>query len=90
MAFSILNTYLIKTGRVKLETVIDALTVNPGRRFGIDCGIRIGDRANLAIIDVEAKVVYDEDNFKSKGKNYPFRNMKMDGKVVGTVVKGDL
>ncbi len=88
MAFSTLNTHLIKPGLVSLETVLMAMTYNPAKRFKVEYGIEIGKPANLTVIDLEAKHTYTVENIGSKAKNSPFLNKELTGEIVTTIVNG--
>ncbi len=90
MAFSTLNTYLIKQNKVELETVLMAMTYNPAARFNLDYGIEINKPANLTVIDLEKKHTYTRDNIGSKAENSPFLNQELTGKIVSTIVNGQM
>lgn len=81
LAFSLINTYLIKTGKVKLETVLNCLTSNPARLFNVDIGIVIGKDAHIDVIDLDKKVTYTKDNLKSKSSNTFYLNQELIGQV---------
>ncbi len=85
-AYSVLNTYLIRKGIVPEETILQALSYNPARRFSEDIRIVPGMKSNLVILDKDSEVVYNNDNTYSRGKNSPFMNKKLYGKVEYTIL----
>jgi dihydroorotase len=91
MAFSLLYTKLVLTDKVKLETIIDAMTCKVATRFRIDdYGIKVGMTANLCVLDLNKAVMYTKDNVGSKSSNSPFLNQELLGCVTKTIVNGKL
>ena len=68
-----------------LGTVIDALTVGPARVLGIDLP---GD--DWAVIDRDAEWIVRADDLLSKGKNTPLIGRALTGRVIATVVDGEV
>ena len=81
-AFPVLYTYLVRTGKVSLERIVDALAVRPRQRFGIPFG------NEFSIWELEAAETVDPANFCSKGKATPFAGVTLYGKNVLTVCDG--
>ena len=75
---------------VKLPRLIDLLSCGPARIFNLPGGtFREGSVADVAILDPEAR--YQLTNtFHSKASNSPFIGDTMHGRVVATVVGGEL
>ncbi len=87
--FSSLYTHLVKTNKVKLETIIEAMSVTPSRIYKLkDPTLKIGAEANLNIIDLDKEFILDENFIKSKSKNTPFINKKLFGQISHTFYKG--
>ena len=76
-AFPLMYTYFVEAGRMSLETLIDRMAYAPRRRFRLDGGLDIGDRAELTVFDLNADKVIDPDDFLSKGKATPFEGWKV-------------
>ncbi|MBR1747313.1 MAG: amidohydrolase family protein, partial [Clostridia bacterium] len=87
-AFPVLYTKLIRTGVVPLKTVVDALTVNPAKRFGLASGISVGDVADMTIFDLTKKYEIDSLEFQTKGRSSPFSGWTVYGKNVCTICDG--
>jgi dihydroorotase len=90
-AFPALYTQLVRTGRVTLERLVDAMAVAPRRRFDLPGGIlETGQPADLCIWDLEKSYVIDSETFHSKGKSTPFEGMKVMGANKCTIVGGTI
>ena len=88
-AFPVLYTDLIKSGRLPLGTVIDAMTVAPARRFGLPGGsIEIGAPADLFAVDLDARYVIDPESFLSKGRATPYAGKEVCGEIRMTICGG--
>ena len=76
---------------VKIKKLISSLTSNPAKILGISKGsLDKGYDADLCIFDLHEPWVVDKDKLKSKSKNTPIENRKLQGKVSKTFVKGEL
>ena len=60
-----------------LETLIDRMAYAPRKRFGIDGGIEVGDRAELTVFDLNTDETIDPADFLSKGHATPFEGWKV-------------
>ena len=83
-AFPICYTYLVKSGIITLEKLIDLLGTNPRERFGIPNG------SDFTVWDLEALDVVDPADFLSLGKATPFEGWQIQGKCIATVCDGKL
>ncbi len=84
-AFPLMYTYFVETGRMTLETLIDRMVYAPRKRFRLDGGIEIGDRAELTVFDLNADKVIDPEDFLSKGKATPFEGWKVHAECMLTI-----
>lgn len=67
------------------------MTVNPARILGLDRGtLSPGAAADITIIDPNASYQIDKNKFASLSKNTPFHGRKVRGKVIYTIVSGNL
>ena len=83
-AFPICYTYLVKTGILTLEKLVELLAVNPRKRFGIALG------CDFSVWDLEAEYPVDPADFVSMGKATPFEGWKVNGKCLATVCNGKI
>ena len=88
-AFPVLYTDLVETGKVPLERLVNAMSTNPARTFGLPVpSLKEGEEANLALIDTDEEFVIDPAGFKSKSRNSAFAGRQVKGKVLLTIAAG--
>jgi len=76
---------------IKLDRLISSITSNPAKILGIDKGnLQIGSDADLCILDINKPWVVKQSELKSKSKNTPIENRKLQGQVLKTFVKGEI
>ncbi|MBV6636053.1 MAG: dihydroorotase [Mameliella sp.] len=76
-------------GELDLPTLFRALSLNPAKRLGLDCGrIAAGAPADLVLFDADKPIVLDRFKLRSKSKNTPFDGARLQGRVLGTWVGG--
>ena len=76
---------------VKLKKLIASITCNPAKILGISKGtLDEGNDADLCVFDINKAWVVDKNKLKSKSKNTPVENRKLQGQVLKTFVKGEL
>jgi dihydroorotase len=74
---------------IDLPTLWRAMSLNPARRLGLDCGrLSVGAPADLVLFDPDAPFLMDRATLKSKSRNTPFDGARMQGKVLATYVAG--
>ena len=83
-AFPIAYTYLVKTGIITMERLMELLVTNPRKRFDIP----LGD--DFSIWDLNAEYEIDPEDFLSMGKATPFAGWKVQGKCIATVCGGKI
>ncbi len=89
-AFSLVYTYLVKKGIIKLETVLKCMTTNPSQVIGLDHDLEVGKLANIAIIDLDEEYTITKDNIKSKACNTPFLNTQCFGVTKYHILDGHI
>ena len=87
-AFPVLYTKLVKTGEISLEHLINLMSTNPSKRFGLDIEIAEGKDANLCVFDLNEEYVINAKEFYSMGKCTPFENWKVYGKCLLNFTNG--
>ena len=84
-AFPVLYTYLVKTGRVSLERIIEALAIAPRERFGIPlCS------DSLTVWQCDDAYVVDPEDFSTKGRATPFAGRTLFGTCITTIHGGNI
>lgn len=80
---------LLHTGDVTLRTLLNALSANPARLLGREAGrLERGAPADLVLIDPDLPYVLDKRHLKSRSKNSPFDEARLQGAAVLTLVGG--
>ena len=75
---------------IDLPTLWRAMSLNPAKRLGLDCGrLTVGAPADLVLFDPDAPFLMDRATLKSKSRNTPFDGARMQGKVLATYVAGE-
>ncbi len=89
-AFPVCYTKLVKTGIITLEKLVELLNTNAIARFGIGNEIKLGERADLTVFDLNAEYKIDPEDFLSMGKATPFEGEKVFGRCMLTMVGGKI
>lgn len=80
-AFAVCNTYLIKTGIIKLEQLLEMMTARPREILGQPTA------DGWVLLDTETKWTVDSEQFLSRGKSTPFEGKTLFGDVVMTAME---
>ena len=84
-------TYLVKTGILTFDELVEKMSVNPARILGIDAGtLRVGANADIALVDLNEEWTVDPEKLHGKSKNTPFKGMTLTGKVKKTILGGKI
>jgi dihydroorotase len=87
-AFGLINS---NKGKIKLETIIDALTVHPRSILKLaQPKIAENEPANITLFNPETEWVFEKKNIQSKSSNTPLIGTKFKGKVIGVINKNQL
>ena len=78
-AFPLLYTGLVRTGIISLEKLVQLMSENPRKRFGIKTD------PGHAVWDLDAEYRIDPEEFLSKGRSTPFAGIKVFGRCMETV-----
>ena len=79
-----------RTGIISLEKLLQLMTENPAEIFKLpETGvIKLGQKADFTIINLEDEYEIKAEDFLSKGKNSPFIGQSVYGEVEQTYVNG--
>lgn len=90
-AFACMYTALVKNGEMELAQLLDLMSYNPAKLFGLDAGvIAPGKQADLAVLDLDHPEVIQEADYLSKAVNTPFTGNEVYGMTTMTFVSGKL
>ncbi|MBQ3071938.1 MAG: dihydroorotase [Oscillospiraceae bacterium] len=81
-AFAAMYTYFVKTGKITIKRLVELMSENPRRRFGIPVG------EDFTVWDLNAAFTVDPEEFLTKGRATPFTGMELYGKCLLTVKNG--
>ncbi len=81
-AFAVMFTHFVKTGVITLERLVELMSTNPAKRFGIDVS------RDFSVWDLSSEFTVDPAHFLSQGKATPFEGKKLFGKCLMTVCEG--
>ncbi len=90
-AVSLALDRLVRSKRVSLKRVVDALSAAPSRILGLrgKGRIEVGACGDFTLLSLRKRSVLVEKEIKSIGKNSPFIGMKLWGKVAGVIIAGE-
>ncbi len=83
---------LVHRGEIELPTLVFRLTAEPAKilgRAGLG-NLSVGSEADITIFDPHAEWIVDPGQFVSKGRNTPLTGETLRGKVIATVVAGEI
>jgi dihydroorotase len=90
-AFAALYTELVLGGGgISLPRLIGAMSCSPGRWVGEGGGISTGAPADLALVDLSERWTVGRETLLSRSSNSPYLGRELTGRVVGTIVGGEL
>ena len=81
-AFAVMYTNFVKTGIMSLEKLVELMSENPRKRFGIELG------NSYTVFDLSRKYTVDPQKFLSMGKATPFEGVTLYGECLMTVKDG--
>ncbi|MCC8130224.1 MAG: dihydroorotase [Oscillospiraceae bacterium] len=73
-AFPVLYTELVRKGVITLEKLIELMSINPRKRFGIT------EDPGFAVFEIATPYTIDPDGFKTMGRATPFAGWEVYGK----------
>ncbi len=80
---------LVHNGEVPLMTLLKAMSSRPAELLALPGGtLRPGAPADVIVIDPDMPWVLDRDDLKSKCRNTPFDEARLQGRAVRTIVAG--
>ncbi|PMD72508.1 dihydroorotase [Companilactobacillus nuruki] len=90
-SFPLMYTNFVKSSQMSLEKLLDLMSLAPAKIFGIQNTeeIKIGQKADFTIIDLDNEFEIKTNDFLSKGANSPFIGQEVYGQVEKTYVNGN-
>lgn len=82
---------LVEPGIIDWSRLVQAMSTKPAELLRTPGGnLRVGEQADITIIDPDREWTVDVDAMRSKSRNTPFHGWKLRGKAVATIVAGRL
>ncbi len=91
-SFQLLYTHLVRPGLVTLAQLLSWMVTKPVAAFKLSAPtkVAVGERADLALFDLDQAHTISADEFASKGQNTPFIGQTVYGQTLATIVDGKL
>lgn len=90
-ALAVCAMTLIEPGHLDWPDLLRLLTCGPARILGLKAGtLSIGSAADITLIDPSATWTVDTNQFHSRGHNTPFQGKTLSGRVLQTIVGGEV
>ena len=90
-AAALTMTELVDKGYLTPLQMAEKMSYNPARIIGIDKGtLKPGKTADVVIFNPKEEYIIDAEQFRSKGKNTPFHGRKVKGRVMATILGGNI
>jgi dihydroorotase len=83
-----LSLKLVQDGVLSLSRLVEKMSTNPARILRLNNGLRVGQAADITIIDPESEYTVNSANFQSLSRNTPFEGWQLKGRPVFTLVGG--
>ncbi len=89
--FGAVNKVLVKKSGMKIESLIDVLTIKPRKIMGFERDLFAkGILAEITVIDPKTSWTFTKNDIYSRSINSPYIGEKLFGKIKYTIVKGSL
>lgn len=89
-AFAALYTGLVLEGRMPLGRLVEAMSCAPGRWVGGLGSLVPGSPADLTLVDLGEEWTVGRQTLASRSSNSPYLGRRLRGRVVGTMVGGEM
>ena len=90
VCFPVLYTKLVKNNIISLEKLLELMNTNARKIFKIGTEIKVGEKADLTVYDLDENYDIDSSKFVSMGKATPFDGDNVYGKCIMTMCDGEM
>lgn len=87
-SFAVIYTKLVMAGIISPERMIELMAEAPRRIFTLGGGLAAGEKADIAVFDLDNEFTVDPATFLSKGRSTPFEGWRLHGQTILTLVNG--
>ncbi len=85
-----LSMQLVQNGKLSFPTLINKMSKRPASILGIDNSLKVGNHADITVIDLDAFWSVNPKAFFSKSRNTPFTGFSLKGEVYMTIIGGKI
>ncbi len=86
-----LSLKLVAIGLLNLGDLVAKMSVNPARILKLShIGLKLGNPADVTVVDLEKEFKVDANTFRSKSRNTPFNGWQLKGRAILTMVGGKI
>jgi dihydroorotase len=89
-SFAAVNTYVCRSGQISFTQLVELMSINPRKVFGLPYGIKVGEKADLVLVDPNREIKVDSSKFLSMGHATPFDGVTLYGEVLMTIFDGNI
>lgn len=90
-ALSLAYTYLVETGDIDMSALISLMSHNPSRLLGLPLvNVKAGAMADITIFDPACEWTVRAEELSGKSKNCLYDGWRLKGKVLHTIVGGEI
>jgi len=79
---------LVADGTLSFNGLITRMSTHAARILGVPCGLKVGNAADITMIDPAVEFTIEPSLFRSRSRNSPFVGMHVRGRAVLTMVGG--
>ncbi|UCH22569.1 MAG: dihydroorotase [Deltaproteobacteria bacterium] len=83
-----LGLKLVEDGVISVHQLVEKMSICPAKILGLDNGLKVGNAADITIIDPTKEYTVDTTRFRSLSRNTPFKGWNLRGKAALTMVMG--
>ena len=88
-SLALVNTNLVKTGRMGYDRMVELMSINPRRILGVEAvSIAPGNTADISVFDPDVEWTVGEDGFESKANNSGYIGQHLVGRATDVFVGG--
>ena len=83
-----LSLGLVQEGVLSFYRLVEKMSTNPARILGLESGLRVGQPADITVLDPDVEYTVNSANFQSLSHNTPFEGWQLKGRPIFTLVSG--
>lgn len=90
-SFAASYTALVKPGYITVDRLVELMSCNPAKLLGIEAGsLAVGMPADMVLMDLNQSWLVRPDKLHGKSRNCVFKGERLTGKVMMTVLDGEI